>query len=209
RLTEHINLHLKLTSNINEAKGIIILGGDGTILKTLLTCQKADMPPIYTINYGSFGALSLCEPDELNAIIYQLQMEKPKFNILNRKRLFLENNGFFLNDVILTNKFPGKLNKYIITVDDVEYGSVLGDSVIIATITGSSGYNMSVGGCYVENGCEAIILTVVSPFRSFIKNIMFSINKRIKVSIEKNGLCIVDGCEENEQNNIEVFFKDN
>lgn len=208
-IVQYIEKNVKTTKNIDNADGVLILGGDGTVLKTLLQCQSSTTPPLYTINYGSVGALLMFGHDNLETVIEQIHLQNSNFLYMTRKRLFLQGFGYFMNEVVLTNKAHGRLSKFAVYVDDELLTMVQGDAAIIATNTGSSAYNLSAGGSYVSIDCDCIVLRIVSPFRSRFTGIILPLAKKVKVCVADNGKCIIDGTQECEQNVIEVYYKEN
>ncbi|KAK1347948.1 hypothetical protein LUQ84_002644 [Hamiltosporidium tvaerminnensis] len=186
--------------NIKEIKGIFILGGDGTVLKILQKLNMSEIPNIYAVNHGFKGFLCPIKPSEVEKMVLKINKNENEIKFLKRKRLFLKDGGYFLNDVIISRKACGKLNKFKIFIDNKFICEIRCDSVIIATPTGSSGYNLSAGGSIVSNDCNVMIITFVCPPDTKIKSIVVPITSKIRVKLQKipdaESDCIIDGGNE-------------
>lgn len=194
---------LEFTENINDAEGIIVLGGDGSLLNAIV--HYKNLPMIYAVNFGSCGILMPFQRDDLSDLISDLKNNVP-FKTFTRKR-FLMNDTYFLNECVFTKNQRGRLNKYQIYIDNEYFKEVFCDSVIISTPTGSSGYNLSAGGPFVSQDCDVIIITLISPFRTFLNSFVVASNKEIEVrGVE---ICIIDGCYEFECNSAKITFDGN
>ncbi|EJW04373.1 hypothetical protein EDEG_01388 [Edhazardia aedis USNM 41457] len=192
-LFNRISKELETTNKIDDAKGAIVIGGDGTILTFLQNYTNSkQLPKIYAFNYGHVGYLLPFNKNELESIIEMIKSNK-KFKSHIRKRLEIKNHGNFLNEALITRKLPGKLNSYDIYIDDVLFRTVRCDSVLVTTNSGSSGYNLSAGGPYVDNSCDCIVLTFVSPFRLHYNSHVLNINRRVKIVVASDYCCVVDG----------------
>lgn len=194
---------LPSTDKIASSDALLILGGDGTLLTTL---QSVKYPPIiYAVNFGSCGILMPFNRDDLPSLIENLRNKKA-FPTFKRKRPSM-NGAYFLNETIVTKNLKGRLNKYKIFINDELFKEVSGDSVIVSTPAGSSAYNLSAGGPFVDYDCDVLIITVVSPFRSFYRSMVVNASK--KITISGGELCIMDGCKQVECSEAMIEFDGN
>ncbi|EEQ82718.1 hypothetical protein NCER_100535 [Vairimorpha ceranae BRL01] len=195
---KHLSVDVKILEEIKENifdldfyRAVIILGGDGTILRAVQKYKV--LPPIIAINYGTYGFLTtFCKTDFIN--------KKPTFNInsmygFKRNRLLINNNIYFLNEIVLTSRVR-RLNTFCITVKNkIDKFTVRGDSLIISTMTGSSAYNHSImGPTLLDDNCY--IINVVAPCKSLFRPLICNITDEVTVTCN-DAICLVDGKEYN------------
>ena len=115
--------------------------------------------PMLGINLGTLGYLTEVEKngmedaiDRLVAGSYQVEDRMMLCGQIYRQGRMEEENSA-LNDITITR--CGHLRML--------YFQIYADGIIIATPTGSTGYNMSAGGPLVEPGAQMILLTPVCP----------------------------------------------
>ncbi|KAF7684510.1 NAD kinase [Astathelohania contejeani] len=170
-----------------KLKGVIMLGGDGTILRGLAKLKMKLPPPVFAFNYGSFGCLCPLEEGNIQDIL------KNDFNYIYRKRLKVTNGEYFLNDAIVTTKEKGRAALFTIYVDSIFIFEFRGDGVIIATPTGSSAYNLSANGPLIHHNCDVILITPLCPLRSNLKPFIIPLESKINIRVDKDPIYILDG----------------
>lgn len=143
---------------------IIVVGGDGSLLRCARAAQK-HQTPLIGINKGRLGFLTDIRPNELEtrlqAVLSGEYWSAERF-LLNTKIKYPDGKkrdfGVALNDVIL---YPGdQLNmlEFQVFVDDQFLCSHRADGLIIATPTGSTAYNLSAGGPIIQPNVNAMVL---------------------------------------------------
>ena len=176
------------------------VGGDGTFLTTASLVGHLDIP-ILGINCGHLGYLAEVQTEDIDAVLDQLITN----NYTIEKRRMLEVSCQYDNKIVL----PYALNEVavlksglssMITVDVMLNGEFLhkykADGLLIATPTGSTAYNLSVGGPLLDPHVHAIILTPVATHSLNIRPLVVLDDSKIDVKISsRNGnfLLSVDG----------------
>ncbi|MBR6550535.1 MAG: NAD kinase [Paludibacteraceae bacterium] len=176
------------------------VGGDGTFLTTASLVGHLDIP-ILGINCGHLGYLAEVQTDDIDAVLDQLITN----NYTIEKRRMLEVSCQYDNKIVS----PYALNEVavlksglssMITVDVTLNGEFLhnykADGLLIATPTGSTAYNLSVGGPLLDPHVHAIILTPVATHSLNIRPLVVLDDSKIDVKISsRNGnfLLSVDG----------------
>ena len=139
----------------NNIDCVIVLGGDGTIIKVANDTMAYDVP-LLGVNLGTLGFLAEIETshileamDDLFAGNYEIEerlMLKGKLSLKsagpNKKE---EADIHFLNDVVISRKGYSRIISLDIYVNGELVNNFEGDGVIIATPTGSTAYNLSAG----------------------------------------------------------------
>jgi NAD+ kinase len=153
--------------DIPQLEILLSLGGDGTILDTLLYSVPAKIP-VLGINFGRMGFLAKANSAETESIISFLK--KGKLDIFSRPLLSLESEegplfpeNFALNEITITKRDTASM----ITIETKIEGEFLneywGDGLIISTATGSTGYSLSCGGPILLPDNQSIVITPISP----------------------------------------------
>lgn len=147
---------------------LLSLGGDGTILDSLLYAVPHRVP-LLGVNFGRMGFLPNIISSKLAEVAAILQ--EGKANYIERSLLEIElseenpfkNHNFALNEVSITKKDTASM----ITVQTYLNGEFLnefwGDGLIVSTPTGSTGYSLSCGGPILWPQSKGLVLTPVSP----------------------------------------------
>lgn len=164
---------------------IIVLGGDGTLIRVVRRTRKSNIPLI-GVNLGTLGYL--CELDKEN--MYQAFDKLLEGNYTVEKRLMIkgyrkgeENGRTALNDIVV---HPTgilailRLNVYVNGEFLVTYD---GDGVIISTPTGSTGYNLSAGGPIIDPGADILALTPINAHNLNSKGVILKANDVVEVEL--------------------------
>lgn len=188
----------------DETECVIVLGGDGTMIRAAIDLAGRDIP-LYGINLGGVGFLTESDTDSMWSDIDNLI--EGKYRIEKRMMLksivkcgeteYITN---ALNDVVISKREFGKLICFEVCINDTLLDTFVADGMIISTPTGSTGYNLSAGGPVMAPEMEAIAVTPVCPHslndRSFVISGDNRINIRLlagKNSEEDTALIIADG----------------
>ena len=147
---------------------IVSVGGDGTLLDAAQYAYRAGVP-IVGINFGHLGFLTAAQSGEVCGLV--LALESKRYTIEDRMVIGVHiasedaDNGELhvaLNDLSIQKS--GKSMLHINThVDGVFLCTYWSDGLILSTPTGSTAYNISVGGPIVFPGTEAMVLCPIAP----------------------------------------------
>jgi len=147
---------------------LVAMGGDGTILTTVRAVGAAGTP-ILGINLGSLGFLTQQTPLQLVRALDAIAAGN--YSIEERMLLKAEVRGreplpypYALNEVVLFNGPVSRVLHIGLKINGEEVVSYIADGLIIATPTGSTAYNLAVGGPIVHPRMEAMIAAPISPF---------------------------------------------
>jgi len=166
---------------IKDVNFIVVVGGDGTILRTV---EEYKDTPILPVNMGTHGYLTEINPEDYKKIPEILE----KHRIEERSKLVVIKDGKILgevlNEVIMRAKEPTKVANFLLRYDNKEE-TIFGDGVIVATPTGSTAYSLSAGGPIVHIKTKA---TVITPLASLnLKNLPTVIPDNFEVKIKNLG----------------------
>ncbi|WP_457742408.1 NAD(+) kinase [Thermococcus sp.] len=143
---------------------IIVIGGDGTILRVEHKTRKEI--PILGVNMGTLGFLTEVEPHETFFALSKLIEGEYYIDERIKLRTFLngENNvPDALNEVAILTGIPGKIIHLRYYVDGGLADEVRADGLIVSTPTGSTGYAMSAGGPFVDPRLDVVVIAPLAP----------------------------------------------
>lgn len=164
---------------------IIVLGGDGTLIRVVRRTRKKDIPLI-GVNMGTLGYL--CELDRENIFHAIDKMIDDQCTI--EKRLMIkgyrkgeESGRTALNDIVVHSTGVLALLRLHVYVNGEFLATYEGDGVIVATPTGSTGYNLSAGGPIIEPGANILALTPINAHDLNSKGIILRSEDVIEVEL--------------------------
>ncbi len=190
---------LKFSSKLPDLA--VVLGGDGTVLKSVNVLIDFEIPILSFNIGGNLGFLSqdkeflldesflsLIEKDEflinqrnmLQCNKYQNNRKDDKKN-LNSKDYFALNDFYFKsvdNDISPTNQIE-------IEIDNEKVNEFKGDGLIISSTTGSTAYSMAAGGPIVHPAVDAIVVNPICPMSLSSRPIVIPGSSRIIVRLVK------------------------
>ena len=181
---------------------VIVLGGDGTILHAARLTSFVDIP-IVGVNFGRVGFLTELEPDELeNKLHYYLHQDQSVW-VDNRTMLhaIINQDGhqeefLALNDIVIARGLLPRVVKIQITVDEYSYSTSYADGIILSTATGSTAYNMAVGGPLLHPQVQSSVLTPIAPHLASDRSLVLQPEATVKLQIftgSQNGVFSADG----------------
>jgi NAD+ kinase len=176
------------------ADAVIVVGGDGTILRTV---RQMDRPvPLLGVNRGEVGFLADLEPPEALPFIRSLPRG---FSVEERMRIELRKNGEVLgtalNEALIVTTRPAKMLRFSIVIDGVVAELFRGDGLLISTPTGSTAYAMSAGGPIVDPRVQGFLLVPLAPYLLSSRPHLISSNRRLEIRLEsaKAANLVLDG----------------
>ncbi|HSW46647.1 MAG TPA: NAD(+)/NADH kinase [Phycisphaerae bacterium] len=180
---------------------IIVLGGDGSIL-AVAQALGARQIPIAGVNLGKLGFLaefSFADVERhLNAILRDRSIVS--------SRMMLESvvttadgkplRTLAVNDCVVHAGPPYRMIDLSIKVNGHHLTDFSGDGLILATPSGSTAHNMSVGGPIVQFDVRALLLTPIAPHSLTHRPLVVAGDSTIEVYARRanNGsMIVVDG----------------
>lgn len=170
---------------------VIVLGGDGTIIRAATDLYTKEIP-LLGINLGTLGFLAEIERQDIIAALDSLLEE----DIQIQKRMMLQGKiireeqamyeDYALNDIVIGRSGFSRIISISVYVNDVLVDTYHGDGVIIATPTGSTGYNLSAGGPVVSPSANVIMITPICPHTMSQRSVLVSSDDEITVLVNKS-----------------------
>lgn len=173
-----------------ETECVLVLGGDGTLIRAATRLVGKDFP-IIGVNLGTLGYL--CELEESNVFDAIDQMMNGIYMVEKRMMLngceikggkrVVERIAF--NDVVIHRTGALSVVNLIVSVNGEYLNMFHADGIIISTPTGSTGYNMSAGGPIVDPKAQMILITPINAHNLNSKSIVVEADDEITIEIGK------------------------
>lgn len=180
---------------------IIVLGGDGTILRVAEKCARNNIP-ILGVNLGRIGFMTEIEINEIESAVESLC----KGDYLVEKRMMLKisvaSEGITkayhaLNDVVIGKTDDTKLIYMNLYSGNDMINKYVADGLIISTPTGSTGYNISAGGPVVNPLMKLFVATPICAHMLTARPVIMPAEEKIEVVLDdrdaNDALVTVDG----------------
>jgi NAD+ kinase len=167
---------------------ILSVGGDGTFLETVVKVKDLGIP-IAGVNTGRMGFLANIPTEEIGQSIdmlvngdYEL-IERSLLEIISPEGLFEGNSSSALNEITV-QKADLSMITINVYVNDTYLNTYWADGLIISTATGSTAYNLSVGGPILSPEDDSILISPISPHNLTIRPIIISGKSRLRLVVE-------------------------
>lgn len=151
---------------VPDADMALSLGGDGTFLTTVMWVARKGMP-ILGINVGHLGYLTagrLVEGSDLidEVLAGNYRIEERTMLQVSCDAVEIEH-PWALNEVAVLRHDTSSMLDMETRLRSHELTTYRGDGLIVSTPTGSTAYNMSVGGPILEPTTSCLVLSPISP----------------------------------------------
>lgn len=197
------NVDVTLNSIDPSLSILVVLGGDGTLLRIAEQAARYSIPVI-GINLGHLGFLTELTRQEAKDTLDAILGES--VNVENRlmlKALLTRKDssitlGYALNDVVINKNSHDRILHLTTTADDELITTYKADGLIFSTPTGSTAYNLSAGGPLVYPGLASILVTPICPFMLGSRPILLPSEIEIQTTFDaenhnENANIIIDG----------------
>lgn len=184
----------------DESALALSIGGDGTFLNTANRIIPGDIP-IMGINSGHLGYLSATDinraPEVAESIIAGHYRVEPRTLLeVKSSSPLLPSKPFALNEVVILKQDTASMITVDARLNDLPLASYSGDGLIISTPTGSTGYNMSVGGPIVGPHSSDWIISPVAPHSLSMRPLVVNDNSVVTITARsrtRKMLLAIDG----------------
>jgi NAD+ kinase len=182
---------------------LIVLGGDGTILRALHR-MRGEVPPIFGINVGSLGFLTGVHGEEWPKAVESIVAGDFRLSARTMLRVELVREGVTveaftgLNDAVVSRGQHSQLIKVAVHIDEEELSVYHADGLIVATPTGSTAYSMSAGGPLLLPDSACLVITPICPHVQTNRSTVVSDHAQLELRLVGGGPGVtvnVDGQE--------------
>jgi NAD+ kinase len=181
---------------------VVVLGGDGTILRGAEFARRVDVP-LLGVNLGHVGFLAEAERDDLDATVEHIATndyaveERMTLHVDAKLHGELIASSWALNEVSVEKAARERMLEATIEVDGRPLQSWGCDGVIVSTPTGSTAYAFSAGGPVIWPQVEAMLLVPSAAHALFARPLVLGPDSHLAVEIkaatEGSGVMWCDG----------------
>ena len=163
------------------------LGGDGTFLETVNLVRDSGIP-VLGVNIGRLGFLSYISQENMDESLESVF--SGKYDIEERMLLKVEVPGIDLEglDVALNEvriyKSSGSLITIHVKVNDEFLSAYWADGLLLSTPTGSTAYNLSVGGPIVVPESHSFVLSPIAPHNLTVRPLVLPDSAVMQLSVD-------------------------
>ncbi|MDJ1372385.1 NAD kinase [Gulosibacter molinativorax] len=174
---------------VDQCELVVVLGGDGTILRGVEVARPGDVP-VLGVNMGHVGFLAESEKEALPDVVRGIIARN--YDVEERLALQIEvedaagnlTREWALNDAALEKGNRERMLDVMIWIDGEPLSSFGCDGVLFSTPTGSTAYSFSAGGPVVWPQVEAILLVPVSAHALFAKPLVVGPDSELAVEVQ-------------------------
>lgn len=179
-----------------QADVVVVLGGDGTMLRALQRTLGTGTPVI-GVNFGDVGFLTSISADDLEDGL--ARVFAGDYVVVELPTLDAEVGGerhAAVNDVVVASSIVGRMVELGWGVGGEDLGVQPCDGVICSTPSGSTGYNLSNGGPVLVWGLDAQAVTFIAPHSLHARPLVVPRGRDVEVenrTVDAHAQVLVDG----------------
>ena len=181
---------------------VITVGGDGTILRAVQFTGPAGIP-VVGINMGRLGFMTELQVDEAMdrlPFYFNGDSRMDERNMLQATVIRANSSGtdgpyHALNDVVLTRGAVSRVVTVAGTIDGAPITTFRADGVILSTATGSTSYNLAVGGPILDPESDSMVLKTVAAHMGLSAALVLKPSSEVGLTLEgfQPAILSVDG----------------
>jgi NAD+ kinase len=170
-----------------DAEMVIVLGGDGTLLRAAEMARPA-RAPLLGVNLGHVGFLAEAEPDDLAGAVDQVVEHRYSVEERMTVDVTVRHNGtttqtWALNEASVEKVARERMIEVVTEIDGHPLSRLACDGVVCATPTGSTAYAFSAGGPIVWPEVEALLMVPISAHALFAAPLVVSPRSMLAVEV--------------------------
>ena len=173
---------------VGDVELVIVLGGDGTILRAA-EVSRGGSAPLLGVNLGHVGFLAESERDDLASAVERAleraYLVEERMTLSVRVKLGSEvvYETWALNEATVEKASRERMLEVVIEVDGRPLSSFGCDGVVMSTPTGSTAYAFSAGGPVVWPSLDALLMVPLSAHALFARPIVIGPGSSLAVEV--------------------------
>jgi NAD+ kinase len=169
---------------------MVVLGGDGTILRGTEWVMPSEIP-LLGVNLGHVGFLAEAESSEIDTIVthvversYTVE-ERFTIDVTLRDSTTLKSkwSSYAVNEVSIEKASRERMVEVLVEVDGRPLSRWACDGMLVSTPTGSTAYAFSAGGPVIWPGVDALLVVPLSAHALFARPLVLSPTSTVVVEL--------------------------
>jgi NAD+ kinase len=179
---------LEIDCQISELELVVVLGGDGTILKAAEIVRDYSIP-LMGINLGHVGFLAESEREEFTEAVRRVLDHdyEIKERLTLEVAVFVDGKEVFrtwaLNEATVEKNARERMLEVVLEIEGHPLSSFGCDGVVMSTPTGSTAYAFSAGGPVVWPSVEALLVVPLSAHALFARPLVVKPDAMVAVEV--------------------------
>lgn len=155
------------TELVRQSDALMVLGGDGTMLRAVRELDGHRIPVI-GVNLGGLGFMTSVTENDLERALECLAGNEYSTSERSIVECVVTRSGKeigrhrALNDIVLSS-VGARVATLRMAVDDEAVGDFMCDGLIVSTPTGSTGHSLSAGGPVLMPEAQAFVVSLICP----------------------------------------------
>ena len=188
------------TGSAAEAELVLVLGGDGSILRAAELARAASVP-LLGVNLGRVGFLAEAESEDLDQTLDRV-LDRD-YSVEERLTLDVDvvedgqvvGSGWALNECSVEKAARERMLELVVEIDGRPLSRWGCDGVVAATPTGSTAYAFSAGGPVVWPTVEALLVVPISAHALFSRPLVAAPTSVVALEVLPSGTTAVLACD--------------
>jgi NAD+ kinase len=194
-----------LCSELATTDVLVVLGGDGTLLRAARAVIQVDVP-LLGVNLGKIGFLSKVEAIELEPVLEKLVSGDytldPRMALEARILPAGRDDGaathHALNDIVVARGALARVTRLDVAIGPTHVATFIADGLVVSSPTGSTGYSFSAGGPIVAPDSRNLIVTPIAAYLSTVRSVVVGPDQVVRCRIvdATEAIVSIDGRED-------------
>jgi NAD+ kinase len=187
-----------------EIELMVVLGGDGSILRGTEWVLAADVP-LLGVNLGHVGFLAEAESSEIDSIVTRIVQRSYAVEERSTIEVALRDcasgeitwSSYAVNEVSVEKASRERVLEVLVEIDGRPLSRWACDGVLLATPTGSTAYAFSAGGPVIWPNVDALLVVPLSAHALFARPLVLGPTSRVVIQLiersQTDGVVWCDG----------------
>jgi NAD+ kinase len=172
-----------------EAEMVVVLGGDGTILRVARTAGPKGTPML-GVHFGQYGFITEIHPPDAKQALERILEDDYLISeriMLNAKLIRddqILHESPALNDVVVAKGPLARILKLHTFVNDRLIATYAADGIIVSSPTGSTAYALSAGGPVINPNVKVMVITPICPHTLNARSLVIPDSESVQIVAE-------------------------
>ncbi len=190
RLADAVTVLTKPVGPNRDIELMVVLGGDGTILRGAEWVLTSDLP-LLGVNLGHVGFLAEAESSEIDSIVERIVDNSWTVEERSTVQVTLREcdggevvwSSYAINEVSIEKAARERMLEVVVEVDGRPLSRWACDGVLLATPTGSTAYAFSAGGPVIWPGVDALLMVPLSAHALFARPLVLGPTSTVVIEL--------------------------